>query len=105
MPEPSLTLEGGEPMTEKQEDFLFSSAINPHALTQEIIEEITNAIAKQVATEAAEGLQSDQIDPSFHIRIGGQHSREFSRTRGPNGHRNVIHSNVIVGGGGPEIPG
>lgn len=84
-------------MASKQ-PFVFDTSIRPAALTPENIRKITDAIAAALAEEAKSGLETPEGGDAFHIRVGGGHSREFSRTKE---HKNVIHSEVIVKGSFP----
>lgn len=79
----------------KKNRFQFSTNIAPAALTTANIAKITDAIAASMASEAQSGMEQAAV--GFHIRIGGEHSRTFSRT---SEHKNVIHSNVIIDGSG-----
>ena len=83
-------------------DFELNSAIQLEALTKENIQLITSALAREIATEAALALEAGATggELGFHIRIGGGHSRSFSKT---SDHKNVYHSRT-VGGGGLEGP-
>jgi hypothetical protein len=76
--------------------FTFDSKIVPAALTTENIKKITDAIAAALAEEAKSKLEA--VTSSFHIRIGGGHSRVFSKT---SEHKNVGHSEVIIDGSFP----
>lgn len=78
--------------------FEFNSAVQPKALTKENIDLITNTLAKEIAAEAALALEAGATgsELGFHIRIGGGHSRSFSKT---SDHKNVYHSRTIAGGG------
>lgn len=76
--------------------FEFDSHIVPAALTKENIEKITDAIAAKLAKEAKAGIES--VPQNFHLRIGGGHSRTFSKT---GDHKNVGHSEVIIDGSFP----
>ena len=86
---------GAAPKSTKKNRFQFSTNIAPAALTTANIAKITDAIAASMASEAQSGMEQAAI--GFHIRIGGEHSRTFSRT---SEHKNVIHSNVIIDGSG-----
>jgi glycerol uptake facilitator-like aquaporin len=76
--------------------FSFDSKVVPAALTPANIKKITDAIAAGLAQEAKAGLES--VPATFHLRIGGGHSRVFSKTAG---HKNVGHSEVIIDGSFP----
>ncbi len=80
---------------ETEERFELTGKFTAAALTKQNIAEISDGIAKQLAAEAAK--LGDDIDTAFHVRLGGGHSRSFSRT---SDHRNVIHSRVVVSGSG-----
>ncbi len=81
---------------EIEERFELTGKFTAAALTAENIERISDGIAKQLAAEAA--AAGDEIDTAFHVRLGGGHSRSFSRTAD---HKNVVHSRVVVSGSGP----
>lgn len=80
-----------------KQPFVFDTSIRPAALTPENIKKITDGIAALLAQEAKAGIAVGEVGEAFHVRIGGGHSREFSKT---SEHKNVIHSEVIVKGGG-----
>jgi hypothetical protein len=80
---------------ERHERFQFTGNLSRASLTDENIREISDGLARQIAAEAA--AAPGDVDVAFHIRLGGEHSRIFSR--GPD-HKNTIHSNVIIAGGG-----
>ena len=89
---------GGDAKADKPKQknrFQFSSNIAPAALTTENIAKITDAITAALAQEAQAGIE--QAPLGFHIRIGGGHSRVFSKTAD---HKNVSHSQVIIDGSG-----
>jgi len=77
-------------------NFTFDSRIVPAALTPANIKKITDAVAAKLAQEAKSGLEA--VTTSFHVRLGGGHSRVFSKTAG---HKNVGHSEVIIDGSLP----
>jgi len=81
----------------KPQTFGFSSRIEPEALTQKNINLISNELAKVLAREASLALEKGIEPDNFHIRFGGGHSREFSRT---SEHKNVIHSRIVIAGSG-----
>ena len=87
---------GKKKRNKKKRQFEFSTNIAPAALTEANINKITSGIAAQLANEAKVGVE--QVALGFHIRIGGGHSRIFSKTAD---HKNVSHSEVIVEGSGP----
>lgn len=80
---------------EIEERFELTGKFTAAALTRENIAEISDGIARQLAAEAAKA--GTDVDTAFHVRLGGGHSRSFSRT---SEHKNVSHSRVIVGGSG-----
>ena len=80
----------------KKGTFRFSANFVPAALTKENITQISDAIASQLAQEAKAGVE--RVPLGFHIRIGGGHSRVFSKTAE---HKNVGHSEVIIEGSFP----
>lgn len=80
----------------KGRKFEFSTNLTPASLTKANISKISDAIASQLAVEAKAG--AEQAPLGFHIRIGGGHSRVFSKTAD---HKNVSHSEVIIEGSGP----
>lgn len=76
--------------------FEFDMRIDPGALTRENIQQISDSIAKAIASEVSSGKEFgdlSEIATGFHIRIGGNYSREFSKT--PE-HKNVKHSRIVV---------
>lgn len=80
----------------KEQVFDFNMRIDPKALTRENAQQITDAIAKAVAAEVAAGQEIgdlSEIKTGFHIRLGGSHSRVFSKTAE---HKRVEHSKVVV---------
>lgn len=81
----------------KKDSFVFSSRIEPEALTKQNIQQISDAIAKTMAREANAAIQKGIEPDNFHIRFGGGHSRSHSKTAD---HKNVTHSNTIVTGSG-----
>lgn len=82
--------------TAKGRKFEFSTNFVPASLTKANIQQISDAIASQLAQEAKAGVEKAPL--GFHIRIGGGHSRVFSKTAD---HKNVSHSEVIIEGSGP----
>lgn len=80
----------------KANKFTFSANLAPGALSEANIEKITHSIAQTLAAEAKAGVEKAPL--GFHIRIGGGHSRVFSKTAD---HKNVGHSEVIIEGSGP----
>lgn len=76
--------------------YSFDSNIPPAALTPENIKKITDRIAAQLAAEAKSGAEMGAA--GFHIKVGGGHSRVFSKT---GDHKNVGHSEVIIVVDGP----
>lgn len=74
----------------------FDSGIDPKQLTDDNIKRITDILAREFATEAKLALEAGATPQGFHIRLGGGHSRSFSRT---SDHKNVYHSRTIAGGG------
>lgn len=76
--------------------FTFSANLAPGALSEANIEKISHSIAQTLAAEAKAGVEKAPL--GFHIRIGGGHSRVFSKTAE---HKNVGHSEVIIEGSGP----
>lgn len=74
--------------------FEYNSQINPSALTPENIQKITDGLAQRIAQEVAAAPQMPP-DVNFHIRIGGEHSRSFSKTAE---HKNVLHSKIVIEG-------
>ncbi len=74
--------------------------VNPKEFTKENIAKMTDILAKQIAIEASHALEVGVPEQGFHIRLGGGHSRTFSKT---SDHKNVIHSRS-GGGGSTDIP-
>lgn len=75
----------------------FNAEVDPKQLTPENIKRITDALARELAIETKIALEAGAAPSGFHIRIGGGHSRSFSRTAE---HKNVIHGRTIGEGGG-----
>lgn len=86
----------GKPKPSKKRAFEFSTNFVPAALTKENISKISDAVAAALAQEAKAGTEKAPL--GFHIRVGGGHSRVFSKTAD---HKNVSHSEVIIEGSGP----
>lgn len=85
----------------KQPKLEFNSEIDPKELSDENIKRISDVLARELAEETRLALEAGKpITPGFHIRIGGGHSRSFSKTAD---HKNVYHSRTI-GGGSAEGP-
>jgi len=76
--------------------YTFDANIPPAALTSENIKKITDRIAAKLASEAKSGAEAGVA--GFHIKIGGGHSRVFSKS---GDHKNVGHSEVIIVIDGP----
>jgi hypothetical protein len=89
-----------ESMDAKRGNLEFNSEIDPKQLTDANIRRISDVLARELATEAKLALEAGATSQGFHIRIGGGHSRSFSRT---GEHKNVYHSRTI-GGGSAEGP-
>lgn len=75
-----------------------STDIAPAKLTPDAIKAISARIAQELAAEVAALGPMEEVPLGFHIRVGGEHSRSFSKTAD---HKNVIHSRTIVTGSGP----
>ena len=88
--------DGKCPSLKGKNKFAFSANLAPGALSNANIEKISHSIAQALAAEAKIGVEKAPM--GFHIRIGGGHSRVFSKTAD---HKNVGHSEVIIEGSGP----
>lgn len=76
--------------------FDFDMRVDPKALTKENVRQISDEIAKAIASEVSSGKEIGdlgEVATGFHIRVGGQHSRSFSKTAD---HKNVEHSRVVI---------
>lgn len=82
--------------TTKANSFAFSSTIAPGALTAANIAKISDAVTAALASEAQAGIEN--APEGFHVRVGGGHSRTFSKT---SEHKNVTHSQIIISGSFP----
>ena len=78
--------------------FTFESEIDVSDLSPENIRDISDGFTQILVNEAAHILTNEPN--SLHIRFGGGHSRQFSKS---SGHRNVIHSKWGGGGSAGKI--
>lgn len=82
--------------SDREPIFDFDMRVDPKALTKENVRQISDEIAKAIASEVSSGQEIGdlgEVATGFHIRIGGQHSRSFSKT---SDHKNVEHSRVVI---------